>query len=313
LTNCFKNTIILAFLVYAVACKTTLLSSKKQELTYKEFSANQHVFQSKDGKMVYIDRGEGEVILLLHGVPTSSWLYRKMIDDLVNAGYRVIVPDMLGYGNSDSPKGYEIYQPKPHAERLLALMDSLEISHWTHVFHDAGGLWTWELLELAPDRINGLVILNSIIYPEGFHPPIRFNRGLSAKITMGLYRNNISTDGMLGMLFKEGLIKNELTENAYQGYKNPLLNGQTKGMYTFFTSTCNSLPDYSKTIKKVEQPSLIIWGKYDDFLRLKPMKERLVNALGDHLKGVHEIEAKHFIQEEKPKEISQLILKFMRD
>ena len=66
-----------------------------------------------------------------------------MIDDLAKT-HRVIAPDMLGFGSSNSPKGYEIYEPKEHANRLLGLMSFLKINSWNHVFHDAGGLWTWE-------------------------------------------------------------------------------------------------------------------------------------------------------------------------
>ena len=142
--------------------------------TYEDFRAQQKTFTSKDGKIKYIDRGEGAAIVLLHGVPTSGWLYRDMIDSLVQEGYRVIVPDMLGFGSSDSPKGYDLYSPEAHGARLLALMDALNIGTWNHVFHDAGGLWTWELAKLAPGRIEKLVVLNSIIYEDGFSTAYAF-------------------------------------------------------------------------------------------------------------------------------------------
>jgi len=93
-----------------------------------------------------------------HGVPTSSWLYRKLIDPLVASGYRVIAPDMLGFGNSANPKGYTIYDKKEHARRILGLMEHLKINNWHHVMHDAGGLWTWELFKQAPSKISKLTI-----------------------------------------------------------------------------------------------------------------------------------------------------------
>lgn len=304
---------IYTYLIFCcLACKTQLLPSEQTELTYEEYGKMQHQIATKDGKIAYLDRGEGEVILLLHGVPTSGWLYRKMVDGLVSAGYRLIIPDMLGFGNSDSPKGYDLYHPRPHAERILALMDSLNIQEWTHVFHDAGGLWTWELMSLSPKRIKNLVMLNSIVYSEGFHPPIRFKRGLSAKLTMALYSNGISTNAMLGMLFKEGLQENKMTKAGYNGYKKPLLNGQTKGMYTFFTSTCNDLPDYSHIIREINVPTLVIWGEQDDFLRIQPMKERLIQEMNLKEEQFHLIEAKHFIQEEQPELINQLMLGFLK-
>jgi haloalkane dehalogenase len=66
-------------------------------------------YQSFDGyQMAYTNEGDGTPILLLHGVPTSSYLFRKMIPLLVNKGYRVIAVDLLGYGQSEKPSGYDV-------------------------------------------------------------------------------------------------------------------------------------------------------------------------------------------------------------
>ena len=165
-------------------------------MIYSQFRNQQHNFQSSDGNMMYIDKGQGEVIVLLHGIPTSGWLYRKMIEGL-SLNHRVIVPDMIGFGSSDSPKGYELYAPKEHSKRLLELMGGLNIPNWNHVFHDAGGLWTWELLKKAPNRIKRLIILNTITYEEGFKPPIRFRKGYLARLIMSLYSNGVSTNSLL--------------------------------------------------------------------------------------------------------------------
>lgn len=90
-------------------------------MTYSHFSKEQKFLLSTHGKLRYINKERGEVIVLRHGIPTSSWLYRKMIDEL-SRHYRVIAADMLGFGSSDSPKVYEVYAPKTHAQRLLDLM-----------------------------------------------------------------------------------------------------------------------------------------------------------------------------------------------
>lgn len=293
------------------SCKSSFAPKIAGETTYKEFTKTQKKFKTIDGKIAYVDKGSGPVLLLLHGVPTSSWLYRNMVDELVAGGYRVIVPDMLGFGKSDSPKGYDLYHPEAHAQRLIALMDHLKIDRWTQVFHDAGGLWTWELMKVAPERIDKLIILNTIIYPKGFQPPIRFKRGFFAKFVMSLYSNGISTDAMLKQLFKDGLLEKKLTKVSYQGYKKPLLAGQTKAMYTFFSSTCNNLPDYSDVIQAIDKPILLIWGKYDEFLVIENMREEVIKDLNIKPENVHMLEAKHFIQEEKPKEINRLILEFV--
>ena len=280
-------------------------------MNYYEFRKEQHAFLSTNGHLKYIDKGQGDVILLLHGIPTSGWLYRKMIDKLAKTN-RVIIPDMLGFGSSDSPEGYEIYEPIEHATRLLELMRFLHIESWNHVFHDAGGLWTWELLKQSPEKIKNLIILNTIIYSEGFNPPIRFKKGFIAKLIMSLYSNGISTNMMLNGLFKTGLTKNNLSKIELEGYKKPLLEGKTKAMYQFFSNTCNNLPDYSEVLKTLKMPKLLIWGKHDTFLVFDKMKTKVISDLNLKPENIHLIEAKHFIQEEKPDEISTLILNFLK-
>ncbi len=295
------------------ACKPYQSTTMRpDQLSYDRFRESQKKFSSSEGTIAYIDKGQGPVIMLLHGVPTSGWLYRKMIDPLVDAGYRVIAPDMLGFGSSDSPKGYEIYSEELHAQRLLELMAHLNINSWTHVMHDAGGLWTWELLEQDPKKIDNLVILNSIIYEEGFDPPIRFEPGFMARTAMWSYRNGITTNMMLKGLFKSGMQENTLNKDDIAGYKTPLKEGKTRAMYYFFTQTCNALPEYQPMIQKIDIPTTVIWGKNDSFLKLSPQQEALANDLNIKEENIHLLDAKHFIQEEKPQEIVDLITSFLR-
>lgn len=306
----------------SLLCTTVILFSCKPyqtttlrtgQITYEDFRSDQKSFISSDGNLAFIDRGTGDhVIVLLHGVPTSGWLYRKMIDPLVAQGYRVIVPDMLGFGSSDSPKGYEVYSEENHAKRLLELMDHLGIQNWSHVMHDAGGLWSWELIKKQPSRIDNLVILNTIIYEEGFDPLIRMKKGVFARTAMWGYRNGVTTNVMLKNLFKSGMIENTLNKADIEGYKKPLLEGKTRGMYYFFTQTCQELPDYKATIQSVDLPSTVIWGAHDEFLLWSPQAAEIRQDLEIRSdSNVHLINAKHFIQEEKPEDIVQLLVEFI--
>ncbi len=280
-------------------------------MTYQDFRIQQKSFLSSEGQLKYIDTGKGEVILLLHGVPTSGWLYRHMIPQLAKT-HRVIAPDMLGFGSSDSPKGYDIYSEENHAKRLWSLMEFLQIERWNHVMHDAGGLWTWELLRQKPNCVSKLVILNTLIYEEGFKPPIRFNKGLMARAAMWGYRNGITTNAMIYGLFKAGLVENTMDKSDIEGYKTPLLEGKTRAMYYFFTRTCSALPDHSAILQNSQFPATVIWGKHDDFLLWEPQKDRVIWDLNISEAHIHRIEGKHFIQEEKPLEIAQFILDFLK-
>lgn len=280
---------------------------------YYAFRAEQNSFTSTDGIIKFIDKGEGEVILLLHGVPSSGWLYRKMIDSLVSNGYRVIVPDMLGFGNSDNPKGYDIYSAKNHAKRLLELMDHLKIDHWNHVMHDAGGLWTWELFKLQPNRIKRLVILNTIVFKEGFHPPVKMKQGFKAKTAMWAYRNWFTRPLLMNGLFSSTLKKEtKLSKCEKFGYKKPLKEKKTRAMYWFFTQTKEGFPSYEDVYSQMNIPVSVIWGDKDEMLVIEPQKDRIKQVFGIKEEDFHIIDAKHFIQEEKPGLMINFIVDFLK-
>ncbi len=286
--------------------------ARKNQITYEDFREKQRLYPSGDGLMKYIDEGKSDrVIVLLHGVPTSGWLYRKMIDPLVKSGYRVIVPDMLGYGSSDSPEGYELYNAENHAKRLLGLMKFLGVETWTHAMHDAGGLWTWELMRNSPNKIEKLVIFNTLMYEEGFYPPVRMKPGGMAKTAMWAYRNGVTTNTLLKSLFKQGLKENTLNSFDVEGYKTPLLEGKTEAMYYFFSQTCNELPDYSDVFENVNIPVTIMWGIHDTMLQWPPQENRASNALKVKPEDIHIIDEKHFIQETKAQEIVFKIIDFL--
>lgn len=302
--------LLLLALPLLVSCGSFSSETSKD---YQTFRISQKSHEVQDGHLSYVDKGQGEVILLLHGVPSSGWLYRKMIDGLVEQGYRVIAPDMLGFGNSANPKGYEIYSAEAQAKRIVSLMDHLKIKKWNHVFHDVGGTWTWELMKEHEDRVNKLVMLNSITLSEGFHPPVRMKPGNLSKAAMWGYRNGVTTNLLLNRLFEDALVDpNSLSESDRAGYKIPLLEGKTKAMYYFFTQTCNHSPDYSDVINKVRTPMSVIWGKYDTMLQWQPQSEKILKTKLVSKNDVHLIEARHFIQEEQPELVNRLILDFLR-
>ena len=112
-------------------------------------------------------------------------------------------------------------------------------------------------------------------------------------------------------MLNNSLIKNTLNEEDLIGYKKPMLEGKTEAMYQFFSKTCNDLPNYHDVIKSLSMPKLIIWGKYDEFLVIDNMIDQIKLDLNLEGSNIHIIEAKHYIQEEKPEKINDLILNFL--
>ena len=114
-------------------------------------------------RMHYLDEGSrnARVALCLHGQPTWSYLYRKMIRGFVAAGYRVIAPDMFGFGRSDKPVEEAVYTFDFHRESLMALIRALDLHRITLVCQDWGGLLGLTIpLEMA-ERFEALLIMNT--------------------------------------------------------------------------------------------------------------------------------------------------------
>ena len=117
-------------------------------------------------RMHYVDEGSGEVVLMLHGQPTWSYLYRKMIP-IVAAEHRVIAPDFIGFGKSDKYVRESDYSFKMHFDALLAFIEALDLQNVTLVGQDWGGFLGLPVAAHMPERIARLVVMNTAL-PTGY-------------------------------------------------------------------------------------------------------------------------------------------------
>jgi haloalkane dehalogenase len=115
-------------------------------------------------RVAYVDEGprDGETVLLLHGEPSWSFLYRSMVPVLVDAGLRVVAPDLVGFGRSDKPADRAAYTYARHVEWMRqALLDELDLREVTLVGQDWGGLIGLRLVAENPDRFARVVVANT--------------------------------------------------------------------------------------------------------------------------------------------------------
>ena len=118
-------------------------------------------YADQDGlRMHYVDEGGGDPVLCLHGEPTWSYLYRKMIPGLSRAA-RVVAPDYFGFGRSDKPTGRDWYTFDRHYGSILGLVERLDLDRLTVVVQDWGGPIGMRLAVEQPERVARLVILNT--------------------------------------------------------------------------------------------------------------------------------------------------------
>lgn len=130
----------------------------------------------------YLDEGprDGAVVLLMHGQPVWSYLYRHMIPLLVAAGYRVIVPDLVGFGRSDKPTNQEDYTYARHVSWMSSWLTQLDLTDISVFFQDWGSLIGLRLVAAYPERFSHVVLANGGL-PAGVIPP------LMGKILQWLY------------------------------------------------------------------------------------------------------------------------------
>jgi haloalkane dehalogenase len=138
-----------------------------------DFSPNYLQVDDSEGgelRVHYLDEGPGDAdpVLLMHGEPSWSFLYRKIIPILVAAGQRVIAPDLVGFGRSDKPSQRSDYSYQRHVDWMQSLLDQLQLDNITLVCQDWGGLIGLRLVAENPGRFARVVAANTML-PTGDH------------------------------------------------------------------------------------------------------------------------------------------------
>ena len=156
------------------------------------FSAN--YLTIGDTRIHYLDEGpvDGKIIYLLHGEPAWSYLFRKMIPTLTAAGYRVIAPDMVGFGKSDKYISIDDYSHQMHVDKMVQLVRELDLKDVTAHLHDWGGLVGFRVIAEEPERFSGIIASNTSLIAPGRG----FFRDLLSHISYPLFKIGIWIQGL---------------------------------------------------------------------------------------------------------------------
>lgn len=276
-------------------------------VTYQDHRDQQRLFQSADGNLAYTDHGTGPVLVLLHGVPTSSWMYRKIIPEL-QQNTRIISIDHLGFGSSDKPDQTTGYAPADHARRARALLASLDIAEYSLLMHDMGGLVAWEMLRADQNAVQNLIVLNTIVNDEGFTQP-DMKPGAFTRTLMDAYSSPLTSVAVLTKTFNDlGLTdEHKLSEDECYGYVAPMREGADPALYQFFTSINSDLftrLDENRTrFSGFKGQTIVMWGAKDETLTIGqiPILQEMLNVPSENV-FIYDDNA-HFLAEEIPGEI----------
>lgn len=247
-------------------------------------------------------RGVGEPVVFLHGFPTSSHLWNA-VAPLVPKGHRVVVLDLLGFGRSDPPAGADL-SLRGHADRVVALLDSLGINYATIVGHDMGGGVAQSLAIRHPTRVSRLCLINSVAFDSWPGREVKLVRA-----TLPLTRHLPAT-WILSVLRADllrGYVVSERGSHSIDQFVSPFLTDAGRDVLVTHLAALD--PSETKSLetrlKDVVAPTAIVWGAEDPFLP-REIGARLAAAIpGATLEVVPDV--RHFTPEEAPERVAEAL------
>lgn len=259
----------------------------------------------------HLDEGSGDPILLLHGEPDWSFLYRRMIPAL-SAAHRVIAPDYLGFGRSDKPLKIEDYTFDLHVESIKSLIEDLDLRGLRIVVQDWGGpIGLRAALEMR-DRVAGLVVLNTGLFSEQGWPTPGFMQWRNFAERVGL-------DIPVGTIIQRSTVR-PLDEETLRGYEAPWPVRESKAGVAAFpllvpisTEDANApaMRHVAEELRHWDVPALVCWSDQDPVFPIEAglRMARLLAGAGGEVSVIEG--ASHMLQEDQGEEIAARILRWL--
>jgi pimeloyl-ACP methyl ester carboxylesterase len=280
-------------------------------LNREDFPFRSRYLDINGRRIHYVDEGSGAPLLMVHGTPTWSYLYRHLFRDL-SRDYRVIAVDHPGFGLSDKPADGD-YRPQALARNLEAVIDRLNLRDLTLVVHDFGGPIGLSYAIAHPDNVRALVLFNTWLWPLRGTRAERVSRFMAGRIGRWLYtRANFSPRVLLQMAFAD---KRALTRDVHRHYLAPFPSPSTRvAPWTLATELIASSDWFASLFKDRERiaqmPALVLWGMKDP--AFTPADLARWQTILRAARFVEFPEAGHFVQEEAPAAAIAEIRAFLR-
>lgn len=261
-------------------------------------------------KTFVLDKGSGEAIVCIHGVPTSSFLYRKLINSLSEKGYRGIAFDLPGLGLSARPKRFN-YTFSGFSTFLAKAINELNIEDFHLVVHDIGGPIGFSLAANQKDRIKSLTILNTWADVVNFKKPLVM-RPFEKKV-LGEAQLTIMSHTTWPLMFSKMGVNDsdKIPDEEIKAYVDLLKREDDGKAFLKIMRNFTDSPEFRDTcyqaLQQVPYPIQAIWGKEDPALTYDEYGEEIKKVA--NLNEVHTLPSRHFLQEEVYEEIADLIVR----
>lgn len=235
----------------------------------EDFPYQSHFVEVMGSKMHYIDEGEGDVVVFVHGIPTSCYLWRNIIPEL-SQSHRCIALDLIGMGKSDKPDiDYTVFE---HIEYFTAFLNALELKQVTLVLHAWGSIIGFSYFHSHPNQVKALAFLESYIRPassrEMISLPIQELAALRNLPDAG-YDVVMRSNYFVNKVLPSGVLR-KLTDTEMQHYREPFEGaGACRPLWQYLqdlpstaeqTSISELIETYSKTLQESQIPKLLMYA-----------------------------------------------------
>ncbi len=259
--------------------------------------------------MHYVDEGSGQPVVMFHGEPSWSYLYRKMVPPIVDSGRRAVAPDLVGFGRSDKPVAFDWYSYERHCAHVSELLGGLDLSEAVVVVQDWGGPIGLRWAVDNADRVAALVILNTGLFTG------RVSKGFLAWREFA----EKNPDLPVGVVIN-GATTSDLPDDIVAAYDAPFPSLEAKaGAATFplLVPTTEDEPGAAE-MKRVyealaawEKPALVAFSDSDPVFPFPRAGERFTDTIPTAGEQVCIEGAAHFLQEDRGEEIARVMLDWL--
>jgi haloalkane dehalogenase len=262
-------------------------------------------------RLAHRDEGDGAPVVFMHGEPTWSFLWRKVIAPVRDAGFRCVAPDLAGFGASDKPIDIGWYSYDRHTQIAATLLEDLDLRDATMVVHDWGGPIGLRLAVEHPQRISRLVILDTGLFTGR-------QRMTDAWLT---FRDFVARteDLPIGLLVRRAC-KHDPGDEVVAAYDAPYPNAASKAGARAFPPMIPLTPDapgadagrrVQDALREDRRPTLMLWADSDPVLPLS-VGEGFAKSIGRSAPRPID-DASHFLQEDQGALIGSLIAQWLKD
>ena len=283
-----------------------------QWLDTSEYPFSLHFFEINGQKMHYIDEGQGEILLFVHGTPSWSFDFRKIIKN-ISSQFRCIAIDHIGFGLSDKPENYD-YSTQNHSKTLEKFIIAKNLTNITLIVHDFGGPIGLNVAIQHPERINKLIIFNSWLWSSANDPDfIKLKGILKSPFLPFLYRYlNFSPCFLLPNSFGD----RKISKHILRHYTKPFPNKSSRsGPLAFARSLLNDQEWFEELWNNKhsisQKSTLFIWGMKDPILQPQYLEKFISGFPNSHTLRLDT--SGHFPQEEQPEKVTEAIQDFLNN